>query len=234
MKWEPAAAMVGLILLGFWLVYAPSVRHDLRDGAQTVPLTIGTVKGYVEIVGEPGEETFRMLLRGEPAGQAVTHDEFIKRYGEAFYVGVTGIGGNPVFRVLNITRWGSLAWVTIGFAGQIAFFGRMMVQWLASERKGESVVPPMFWWLSLFGGVTLFTYFVWRQDVIGVLGQSSGVVIYARNIRLIYKSNKRERQRAEKQAARGGRAVDVHGDPAPEPTMEMGIAENSRSSDEKA
>jgi hypothetical protein len=54
------------------------------------------------------------------------------------------------------------------------------------------VIPASFWWLSLFGGVALFAYFVWRQDFVGVLGQSSGIVIYARNIRLIYKRRRRE------------------------------------------
>ena len=75
--------------------------------------------------------------------------------------------------------------------GQCAFFGRMMVQWVVSEKKRESVVPSAFWWMSLIGGVCLFSYFVWRVDFIGVLGQSTGVVIYARNIRLIHKQKRR-------------------------------------------
>ncbi len=231
MKWEPAAAMVGLILLGIWLVYAPSVRNDLRDGAKTVPFTFGPVKGNVEIVGEVGDETFRMLLRGEEPRPAISHDEFIERYGEVFYEGVTGNGGSAVFRVFNISRWGSLLWVSIGLAGQIAFFGRMAVQWVVSERKGESVVPPMFWWLSLFGGVTLFAYFVWRQDMVGVLGQSSGVVIYARNIRLIYKQKKRDHERTARRAAKSQEMqhVDIHEDPVPEPSVEIDPEENTGS-----
>ncbi|HHN79091.1 MAG TPA: lipid A biosynthesis [Phycisphaerales bacterium] len=91
----------------------------------------------------------------------------------------------------NITDWGNFAWVTLGLAGQVAFFGRMLVQWITSERRGESVVPELFWWLSLMGGVCLFTYFVWRVDFVGVLGQSTGVVVYARNLRLIYKKKRR-------------------------------------------
>ena len=46
----------------------------------------------------------------------------------------------------------------------------------------------------------LFTYFVWRQDFVGVLGQSTGVVIYARNIRLMYKQKRRARRDAERAA----------------------------------
>ncbi|TVQ63052.1 MAG: hypothetical protein EA379_04500 [Phycisphaerales bacterium] len=87
-----------------------------------------------------------------------------------------------------------MAWIAVGFGGQAAFFGRMMLQWVVSERSRQSVVPAAFWWLSLLGGAALFSYFVWRRDVVGVLGQSTGVVIYARNLRLIYKSRRRERR----------------------------------------
>ena len=70
-------------------------------------------------------------------------------------------------------------------AGQLCFFGRMFLQWLASERANASIVPPVFWWLSLGGGVCLLSYFVWRLDPIGVLGQSTGVAVYLRNLWLI-------------------------------------------------
>ena len=43
-------------------------------------------------------------------------------------------------------------WLVIGFLGQACFFSRFLVQWIASERKGESVVPVVFWILSLAGG----------------------------------------------------------------------------------
>jgi lipid-A-disaccharide synthase-like uncharacterized protein len=92
-------------------------------------------------------------------------------------------GHNFLFTLLNITSWTNLLWAGIGLLGQVAFFGRMFIQWVASERRKESVVPEAFWWLSLAGGVLLLTYFVWRQDFVGVLGQSPGIVIYARNIR---------------------------------------------------
>ncbi|MCC6660805.1 MAG: lipid-A-disaccharide synthase N-terminal domain-containing protein [Phycisphaerales bacterium] len=95
--------------------------------------------------------------------------------------------GNPrgLFKVLNITSWAGIAWVTVGFLGQVCFSGRMFLQWLVSERKQASIVTSSFWWFSLAGGLMLFCYFVWRRDLVGVLGQSSGIVIYARNIQLI-------------------------------------------------
>ncbi|HLU39328.1 MAG TPA: lipid-A-disaccharide synthase N-terminal domain-containing protein [Planctomycetota bacterium] len=89
--------------------------------------------------------------------------------------------------MLNISGWGGVAWVVLGFVGQALFFARMLVQWIASERRRESVVPIQFWWFSLLGGLMLFAYFIWRRDIVGVLGQTTGVVVYARNLRLIYR-----------------------------------------------
>jgi lipid-A-disaccharide synthase-like uncharacterized protein len=73
-------------------------------------------------------------------------------------------------------------WLGIGFLGQLLFTGRMLVQWLASERSGKSVVPPMFWWMSLVGSLMLLGYFMWRRDPIGLIGQAFGSFIYLKNI----------------------------------------------------
>ncbi|MBI1189110.1 MAG: lipid A biosynthesis domain-containing protein [Tepidisphaera sp.] len=127
--------------------------------------------------------------------------QFRETFGEGAFASVTAAAPNELFRVLHITSWWSLAWVSIGFVGQIAFMGRQLVQWVTSEKHRQSIVPPAFWWFSLVGGVMLFSYFVWRQDFVGVLGQSTGIVIYARNLRLIYKHRRRLR---EEQAARPG------------------------------
>ena len=79
------------------------------------------------------------------------------------------------------------SWLVLGFFGQALFFSRFVVQWIASERRKDSVVPEAFWWLSLAGAIALFTYFVWRREIVGVLGQAPGIVVYARNLRLIHK-----------------------------------------------
>lgn len=78
------------------------------------------------------------------------------------------------------------AWVAVGLAGQILFAGRMIVQWIVSERSRKSVVPVAFWWISLVGATMLLLYFLWRKDVVGILGQSMGWLIYVRNLALIY------------------------------------------------
>ena len=76
-------------------------------------------------------------------------------------------------------------WIAIGFLGQALFTSRFLVQWIASERRGESVIPPVFWWLSILGGLTLLSYALWRQDPVFILGQATGLVVYARNLILI-------------------------------------------------
>lgn len=79
-------------------------------------------------------------------------------------------------------------WIVIGFAGQLLFTSRFLVQWLASERRRESVVPVAFWWLSLAGGLTLLTYALYRQDPVFILGQGMGLFIYLRNLMLLARS----------------------------------------------
>ncbi|NJL29586.1 MAG: lipid A biosynthesis protein [Thermoanaerobaculia bacterium] len=81
----------------------------------------------------------------------------------------------------------SWAWLVFGFAAQALFMGRMLVQWIASEKAKSSVVPVAFWWLSVIGGLMLLAYFLRRGDPVGVLGQLFGVVVYARNLIFIHR-----------------------------------------------
>lgn len=93
-----------------------------------------------------------------------------------------------LFVFLNITTPIGFIWVAVGFLGQALFTLRMVLQWYASEKERRSVIPVGFWWGSLFGGLLLLVYFVWRKDVVGILGQSTGVVVYARNLILIHRA----------------------------------------------
>jgi lipid-A-disaccharide synthase-like uncharacterized protein len=101
-------------------------------------------------------------------------------------------------------------WLIIGFAGQALFTARFLVQWIASERKRDSVVPVAFWWLSLLGGLTLLSYASYRQDPVIIVGQAMGLIVYARNLMLVGKAKRRA-------ARRRRRAPQV--EPAPEPEM---------------
>lgn len=79
----------------------------------------------------------------------------------------------------------------LGFIGQGFFFGRFFVQWIASERQGICVIPLAFWYFSVGGGALLLIYALLKKDPVFILGQAGGLVIYARNLYLIYKERSR-------------------------------------------
>ncbi|MFQ6548147.1 lipid-A-disaccharide synthase N-terminal domain-containing protein [Aestuariibius sp. 2305UL40-4] len=83
-------------------------------------------------------------------------------------------------------------WVMFGLAGQLLFASRFIVQWIASERAGRSVMPMAFWYFSIGGGIILFCYALYRADPVFVLGQSMGLFIYVRNLWLIRSERKRD------------------------------------------
>jgi lipid-A-disaccharide synthase-like uncharacterized protein len=76
-------------------------------------------------------------------------------------------------------------WYVLGFAGQVIFGSRFLVQWWASERHRRVVIPTAFWYLSLGGGLALFVYACHKRDPVFALGQLGGILIYARNLRLL-------------------------------------------------
>ncbi len=78
-------------------------------------------------------------------------------------------------------------WVAFGLLGQFLFSGRWIVQWFISEKLGRSVVPTLFWYLSLGGGLVLLCYAIYRQDPVFILGQAMGSAVYLRNLFLIYR-----------------------------------------------
>lgn len=86
------------------------------------------------------------------------------------------------------SQWWLLA---IGFLGQGFFFMRFFWQWLVSERNKKSMIPVSFWYFSLLGSVCLLVYAVLRRDIVFTIGQSTGSLIYLRNLYLI----RRERTR---------------------------------------
>ncbi len=87
--------------------------------------------------------------------------------------------------VLHVDSVAEGLWVAFGFLAQLMFTARFLVQWLASEKARKSVMPVAFWYFSLAGGVMLTAYALYRRDPVFILGQSMGLVIYARNLWLI-------------------------------------------------
>ncbi len=76
-------------------------------------------------------------------------------------------------------------WLIVGFAGQACFTSRFLVQWLVSEQQKKSIIPIAFWYFSILGGVTLLSYAIYRKDPVFILGQSTGLLIYFRNLYFI-------------------------------------------------
>ena len=216
MKWEPAAAMVLVVALGGWLVWGPPRIGDvkLRDNARLVEMQVGDVRGFLEIAGDndkPDEQSFRIISRDGDAGVVVSSGQMRSMLGNDAFNRIAARPVNPLFRLLKITSWRNVLWVLLGLGGQLLFSARMLLQWIASERSGKNVITVSFWWISLIAGLILFAYFAWRQDIVGVLGQSTGIVVYARNVKLHYKSLRR----ANRAAARVEESADPAADPDP-------------------
>ena len=190
--------LVAMLAMG-WLAFST------RD---TTPQTDGEVAAYVRVRLDGADQTVKMIQRPDgqyyfhladaDGGEALTPDQFARR------VHVEQERRSWWHALLNISTPLGILWVSIGLLGQVLFTGRMIVQWLASEKQHESVVPVSFWWMSLIGATMLLTYFIWRKDIVGVLGQAAGWLIYVRNLYLIYFTG---------EAASKGR------DPGPEPEL---------------
>jgi len=86
-------------------------------------------------------------------------------------------------------------WTTIGLAGQLLFGARFLVQWISSEAKKESHIPIVFWYFSISGGMILLIYAIHIKNIVFIMGQSAGLIVYLRNLRLIYKKEKKDQKK---------------------------------------
>ena len=87
-------------------------------------------------------------------------------------------------RVMARLNW----WAIVGFAGQTVFFCRFLLQWLHSERVKRSEIPIGFWFLSMGGGLIMLVYVVHLADAVLIIGQLTGLFVYARNLHLIFRA----------------------------------------------
>ena len=194
--------MILTLLLVFVIAagaYAAGATEEPSGRASHVKVQLQGVRDRVEISrSEDGSYSFVLRLDGGEV-QELTPEEFADRiFAEQSRQGWWN-------RLLNVTSPMGIAWVVLGFLGQLLFTGRMLIQWLVSEKHRRSVVPPAFWWMSLGGASMLMVYFIWRRDIVGVIGQTTGWVIYLRNLWLIYRS--------------GDGAAGAMDDPGPEPEL---------------
>jgi lipid-A-disaccharide synthase-like uncharacterized protein len=87
-------------------------------------------------------------------------------------------------------------WKVIGWVGNLVFFSRFFVQWIATEKRKQVVVPPSFWWLSLIGSILLLIYGVWKRDSVFVFAYAFTWIPYMRNL-IIHARNKAKRKTCE-------------------------------------
>ena len=81
-------------------------------------------------------------------------------------------------------------WVIIGFLGQVIFAGRFIVQWIASEKRKESVIPVSFWYMSIVGSLITLIYTFHKEDPVFILAYLFNSLIYVRNLTFIHKTKK--------------------------------------------
>ncbi len=172
----PALAVLFLVVL----TTLPCWAATSKDDGVRIKARIAGVRSLELVRTADGAYRYRVERR-DGRIQFLTPDELAELIDRSYQ-------GRPwVFSLLNISTWANVIWVAIGLLGQVLFSGRMIVQWLVSEKKRRSVVPVSFWWMSLVGATMLLVYFGWRRDIVGVLGQSTGWLIYVRNLWLIYR-----------------------------------------------
>ena len=82
-------------------------------------------------------------------------------------------------------------WLLIyGSLGQIIFTLGFIYQWVYSRKRHESILPLGFWLISLLGSAIIVSYAIVRHDPVLILGQSTGLVVYIRNIWILKKQRR--------------------------------------------
>ncbi|MGA2499332.1 MAG: lipid-A-disaccharide synthase N-terminal domain-containing protein [Tepidisphaeraceae bacterium] len=173
---------IGLLAgLAVWVYFSLTETKSSRPGGVEVTVQLANARDKVLLYRDAGHH-YRFLVHQddgkivdispEELAARMHRDRTARSWGQT---------------LLNISSPAGYIWVGLGFLGQVLFTGRMIVQWLVSERHKRSVVPPIFWWMSLVGSTMLMIYFLWRRDPIGLLGQAFGWFIYLRNIYMIYR-----------------------------------------------
>jgi lipid-A-disaccharide synthase-like uncharacterized protein len=106
-------------------------------------------------------------------------------------------------------------WLAVGFAGQALFASRFIIQWFRSELEGRSVIPLAFWYCSVGGGVILLAYAIYKRDPVFIIGQASGLVVYGRNLYLIFRERSLLREPAAQPSAAPKADGELRAEPAP-------------------
>jgi lipid-A-disaccharide synthase-like uncharacterized protein len=89
-------------------------------------------------------------------------------------------------------------WKVVGWLGNAIFFSRFVVQWYATEKRKQVVVPALFWWLSIAGSLVLLAYAIFdhRGSVI-IFSYAFTWIPYVRNLIIHHRHEKAQRPCAE-------------------------------------
>ena len=95
-----------------------------------------------------------------------------------------------LMHLLLVDSWVKVWIALFGLSAQGIFMSRMVVQWIATERAKRSVIPVPFWWLSILGATMLLIYGILDRDIVIILAQTFGFIVYARNLWFIHVERK--------------------------------------------
>ncbi len=85
-------------------------------------------------------------------------------------------------------------WKVVGWTGNVVFFSRFFVQWIATERRGQVVIPVVFWWLSLVGSLLLLAFALHEKSSVFIFAYAFPWVPYIRNIMIHYRNKAAQKQ----------------------------------------
>jgi lipid-A-disaccharide synthase-like uncharacterized protein len=178
--WLYITIVTSILTLWACMAWLAATSDSGPPGAVDVKVHLPGSRETVSLVHR-ADGSYAYLVRGvDGSHQTLSPEEFAARLYDA------QSSSDLLAVVFNVSTPLGMIWIGLGLLGQLLFTGRMVVQWMASEKQRRSVVPPMFWWMSLIGSLMLLSYFLWRRDVVGILGQGIGLAIYVRNLHLIY------------------------------------------------
>jgi lipid-A-disaccharide synthase-like uncharacterized protein len=95
----------------------------------------------------------------------------------------------PILQIHDLPHAATI-FQAIGIAGQVLFTARILVQWYASEKAKESVVPNSFWWLSVGGTLMLLAYAWFTGDAVFLIGPTLNLFLYLRNLMIAYRGRR--------------------------------------------
>ncbi|MBI3726579.1 lipid-A-disaccharide synthase N-terminal domain-containing protein [bacterium] len=118
-----------------------------------------------------------------------------------------------LWRFWNELRANTSWWDVVGYTGQLVFFSRFIVQWIASERRKESVVPVAFWYLSIIGSLICLVYALTTFRIPFIIAYLFNCIPYGRNLVLIWRKQKIDAHAKKLRLSKEFSPTCDHGDP---------------------